>query len=146
MRVIICLLPVDDITARIRCLTQDLRAIEGQLRRVTFSNPTPEQMRIVDELLSAGLLLEFKSSVDHIRQFLWAYIEGAASSGHDLTTAIQGLRLQRVTEMLRVLREDMDDPSLAAVPGSRSFFEEINTIAHKTMDLAQDSQHDSKKQ
>ena len=127
---------MEDVTVRIRRITDDLRAIELELRHATFTNATPEQMRVVDELLGASLLADFKTAVDHMRQYLWAYIEAAAANGRDLTTAIQGLRLQRVTEMLRVLREDMDDPSLAAVPGSRSFFEEINAIADKTMDLA----------
>ena len=121
---------------RIKRITEDLRVIERELRHATFTNATPEQMRMVDELLGASLLADFKTAVDHMRQYLWAYIEAAAANGRDLTTAIQGLRLQRVTEMLRVLREDMDDPSIAAVPGSRSFFEEINAIADKTMDIA----------
>jgi|SRR5579859_5751907 len=131
---------MEDVSTRIKRITDDLRAIELELRHVTFANPTPEQMRVVDELLGASLLADFKTAVDHMRQYLWAYIEAAAANGRDLTTAIQGLRLQRVTEMLRVLREDMDDPSLAAVPGSRSFFEEINAIADKTMDLAMNPQ------
>ncbi len=127
---------MDDINIRIRRITEDLKAVQAELHKITFFDATPEQMAIVDELLGAGLLGDFKNAVDQIRQYLWAYVEASAASGRDLTTAIQGLRLQRVTEMLRVLREDMDDPSLAAVPGSRSFFEEISAIADKTVEVA----------
>ena len=127
---------MDDTSTRIRRITEDLKAIQVELHKITFFDATPEQMAIVDDLLGAGLLADLKDAVDQIRQYLWAYVEASANSGRDLTTAIQGLRLQRVTEMLRVLREDMNDPSLIAVPGSRSFFEEISAIADKTVEVA----------
>ena len=43
------------------------------------------------------------------------------------------LRMERATEMLRVLRERLDGPGMRQVPGAISFFEEIQRIADSAM-------------
>lgn len=125
---------MDDITKRIERVTGDLRAIQQELDAPAGKPASPQQSELVDQLVGGDLLKDLKSAVDQMRHFLWAYIDATSREGDtDLRAAIQAYRMQRVTEMLKMLRE-VDEPPLAAIPESRSFFEEINAIAHATIE------------
>ena len=95
--------------------------------------------KVLDELVDGDLLNDLKSAVDNVRHFLWAYIEATTQNPEDLKQAIQGYRMQRVTEMLRVLREH-ESPDMHKIPEAHSFFEEINSIAHKTVERYKDKE------
>ena len=122
---------LDEITKRIAHVTDELRIIHSQLEAAT-RNAADRQI-VVDRLLAGELLNDLKSAVDNMRHVLWSYIEATAQGPEELKNAIQGYRMQRVTEMLRVLRE-AETEELNAVPHAHSFFEEINHIAHATVD------------
>jgi hypothetical protein len=122
---------LDDITKRIEHVTDELRIIHSRLDEAT-RNAADRQI-MIDKLLAGELLNDLKSAVDNMRHFLWSYIEATAQGPDELKNAIQGYRMQRVTEMLRVLRES-EAQELSAVPQAHSFFEEINHIAHATVD------------
>ena len=123
--------PLDEITERIARVTDELRIIQTQLD--TAARNATEQQAVVDKLIAGDLLNDLKSAVDNMRHFLWAYIEATAEGPEELKNAIQGYRMQRVTEMLRLLRAS-ETEELKAVPFAHSFFEEINSIAHATVD------------
>lgn len=127
---------MDDITKRIRRVTEDLRAIQEELGWAAIEDPTEgEQARLLDELLEKDLINDFKSAVDHMRHFLWSYIEAVSKKqGKDVDYALQAYRMQRVTEMLRILRERVELPQLMNVPEAHSFFEEIQAIANTAVD------------
>ena len=77
------------------------------------------------------LLNSFKTSVDHMRHVLWAYIEAMTTTG-DVDRTLQQYRLQRATEMLRQLREH--GPLHPETPQASSFLREIQAIADGALD------------
>jgi hypothetical protein len=128
---------MSDITTRVKRVTEDLAVLQRELDAA--SHPGPERSAVVDELVAGDLLNDLKNAVDNVRHFLWAYIEATTQNPEDLKTAMQGYRMQRVTEMLRVMRSD--EPELAKTKGAHSFFEEINTIAHAAVDRYEEKDH-----
>ncbi len=96
-----------DLSNRISRLTHELRALRLHLQWDTFQNSTPKDKdKIVDQVVSTGLVADLKTVVDEMNQFLWSYIDSAArNSGPDVDYALQSARLNEVTEMLRLLRQ-----------------------------------------
>jgi hypothetical protein len=122
---------------RIAHVTEELRIIQRQLDEATRKVAARQEM--VDSLVAGDLLNDLKLAVDNMRQFLWSYIEATAQGPEEMKSAIQGYRMQRVTEMLRVLRES-DDEELHKTKYAHSFFEEINSIAHEAVDRYQEAE------
>ncbi len=117
-------------------VTKDLRAIQEELGSAALSS-TPDQQRqqVMDELLNLELVQDFKTAVDHMRHLLWSYVESQASrSPQEFANAIQAVRMQRVTEMLRVLKPSVEEANISGMPGAQSFFDEIQAIANQTVD------------
>jgi hypothetical protein len=115
-------------------VTDDLRVIQEELQRLASESGDHEQhSKIVDQLLDMEMISEFKLAVDNVRQYLWAYIELTTQrSGGNVDYTLQSFRLQRITEMLKVLREHGDE--LPNLPEARTFFEEITKITNTTVD------------
>jgi hypothetical protein len=89
----------------------------------------------MEEMVNAELISEFKTSVDHMRHLLWSYIEASSSKGRlNVSDTLQSVRMQRVTEMLRILQPTVDSTKGTSSPEAKSFFEVINTIANSAMD------------
>ena len=107
-----------------------------------IATPTAQRQAVVDELVEADLLDDLKNAVDNVRHFLWSYIEATTADPADLRSAMQGYRMQRVTEMLRMLKEE---PQLTQSQQAHSFFEEINNIAHATVDRYKEDDDPRKK-
>ena len=73
-----------------------------------------EKLRLLDGAQSTRLVTEFKIAVDGMRRFLWAYIEAADRyRGAGMNYALQTARLQRATEMLHSLHEELPDGARA---------------------------------
>jgi hypothetical protein len=125
-------LTLSDVTERVRRLTGEIRVLQEQLDRAARQG-SGERSKMVDELVDGDLMNDLKNVVDNMRHFLWSYIEATTQNPDDLKSAMQGYRMQRVTEMLRILRES-DVPELTKTKYAHSFFEEINNIAHATVD------------
>ena len=127
---------MDDIGLRIRRMTEDLRVIQEELDRAAALDPRhPERSRLLDELVTLELLAEFRSAIDHMRTFLWAYVEAATKkSGGSVDATLQMVRVQRATEMLRMLRRQLEAPNSIPVPETRSLLAEISAIAHTAYD------------
>ncbi|MGH9650816.1 MAG: hypothetical protein ACRD3A_07720 [Terriglobales bacterium] len=127
---------VEEVSQRIRRVTEDLRAIQEELNRAAALDPErPERSRLLDELVTLDLLADFRSAIDHLRTFLWAYVEAATrKSGGSVDSTLQEVRIQRATEMLRMLREQLSAPNSTPVPEVRSLFEEISALAHTAYD------------
>lgn len=128
--------PVDDITRRIQRVTDDLRAIQEELGKAAVGDPALEEPgRLLDELLEEGLINDFKRSVDHMRSFLWSYIDAVCrKEGRNVDFTLQAFRMQRVTEMLRIMRERVELPQIMKLPEAHSFFEEIQATADSALD------------
>jgi hypothetical protein len=96
-----------DLSNQIDRLTGELRALRLQLQWSTFKRSShKDQDTILDTLLNEGLVEHLRSVVDQFSQFLWCYIEAAASNTDpEVDFALQSKRLDQVTEMLRLLRQ-----------------------------------------
>jgi len=117
-------------------MTEDLRAIQEELDWASTRETTrAENGKLLDELLNTEIVIELKAALDHLRGFLWSYIQAASGkSGSDVNDALQSLRMQRATEMLRVLRHKFEQANLAESPEARGLFEEIHLMANSMMD------------
>jgi len=124
------------VSERIRRVTEDLRVVQEELNRAAALDPQhPERFRMLDELVTLDLLADFRSAIDHMRMFLWAYVEAATKrSGGGMDATLQTARVQRATEMLRMLRQQLAAPDSVPVPEARSLFAEISALAHTAYD------------
>lgn len=120
---------MDDICARIRRITSDLNSLEMELEWSKIENASAEeQSRLLDEILSMELVGEFKAAVDKMRHLLWCYIESVSRTGrYSVDYGLQTHRLQRVTEMLQLLRSG-GTPELASLPAAKPFFEQVSAV------------------
>jgi hypothetical protein len=127
---------MSELTARIRRVTEDLKAIQEQLSSAARHDaPAAERDAAMDEMLNVELINEFKTSVDHMRHMLWSYIEASSSKGKlPVSSALQSVRMQRVTEMLKILQPSVDNAQNASSPEAKSFFEVIHNIANSAVD------------
>ena len=127
---------VEEVSQRIRRMTEDLRAIQEELNQTAALDPEhPDRSRLLNELVTLELLADFRSAIDHMRTFLWAYVEAATrKSGASVDSTLQVARIQRATEMLRMLRQQFTAPNSVPVPEVRTLFEEISTLAHTAYD------------
>ena len=128
-------MPPSDINSRIRRITEDLRALQEELHRLSVSpRDRGQHEQLLDELLTPAVIHDFKAAIDHMRHFLWTYVESAtAAPGDERELRMYTLRMERATEMLRILRQRLDAPGMRRVPGATSFFEEIQRIADAAM-------------
>jgi hypothetical protein len=128
---------MSELTTRIRRITEDLQAVQQQLSSAARPDaPSSERDAVMQEMINVEMINEFKTSVDHMRHLLWSYIEASSSKGSlTVSDTLQSVRMQRVTEMLKILQPTVDGAKTS--PEARSFFEVINTIANSAMDLHQ---------
>ena len=127
---------MEELKSRIQRVTSDLRFIQDRLYEVSRSSaPNKSRDAVLETMLQGNLLYDFKSAVDHMRHILWSYIEAQTKlRGADLQGTLQQVRLQRVTEMLRVLAPAMEESDSRNNPEARGFFDVIQQIANTTMD------------
>ncbi|HLJ86574.1 MAG TPA: hypothetical protein VKZ53_07105 [Candidatus Angelobacter sp.] len=121
----------DQLELRIRRITEDLKAVQAGLSQLgNESCMEQEKHRLIETLLGPSMLIDLKAAVDNMRQFLWDYLEAAAqASGEHADYAFQAYRLQRVTQMLRCLRQQNGNAENSHLPEDHSLFEEIQIIA-----------------
>jgi len=117
-------------------VTADLKFIQERLLELsTVHGENVERDAVVESMLEENLLNDFKAAVDHMRHLLWSYVEAETRKrGGDLRATMQQLRIQRVTEMLRVLAPSVEEAKVNHQSEARSFFEVIQQIADSTMD------------
>lgn len=101
---------MDDVNRRIEHVTEELRQLEQELMWSAVDDADSEKLRLLDGAGSTRLVTEFKLAVDGMRRFLWAYIEAADRyRGAAMNYALQTARLQRATEMLHSLHEELPE-------------------------------------
>ena len=115
-----------EMRVRVRRITEDLNALLKELSTSQGVNVG----ELIEEILTVEVMQDFKASVDAMRHLLWVYIEAAsrASDGsHDINLAVQSLRLQRATEMLKGLREG-GVPISTQYPEGRTFVAQVQAV------------------
>jgi hypothetical protein len=98
---------MEDLSNCITRVTQELRTLQEQFQCAGFQSSDPSiQNRVLNDLLNIGLIQDLKSAVDHMRHFLWSYIDSAAANYSrygQVDQALQSHHLTQVTEMLHLL-------------------------------------------
>lgn len=96
------------VSERIELITEELRALQAQLKWSTFQKASrDDKTKILDGLLNRGLVEDLKTAVDNLSAFLWCYINSVAAA-HSIMESdceAQSKRLGQITEMLRTLRQ-----------------------------------------
>jgi hypothetical protein len=127
---------MSDLTSRIQRVTDDLHAVQDVLNAAARPDaPAAQRDAVMEELINLRVLDTFKAAVDNMRHLLWSYIEASnAKNAHGVSQTLQKVRMQRVTEMLRILQPNMEESKIAASPESKSFFDVIQKIASSGAD------------
>lgn len=126
---------MSDLASRIRRVTEDLQAIQSELNDAARKGQHRQRELVMSQMADLDLLQDFKAAVDHMRHLLWSYIEATSSRNRtDVTKTLQSVRMQRVTEMLRILKPSIAESKITRTPEAVSFLEAIQSIAHETMD------------
>lgn len=109
-------------------VTQELRSLQELLQFSAFECSDPHaQNRILSDLVDIGLIHSLKGVVDHMRQFLWSYIDFATARpwpSNETDLAKQSARLDQVTEMLSILHHSSPIAGRSSVNNS-SFVERV---------------------
>lgn len=93
------------ILRRVQAVTDELSALESELLRA--SREPRMRDSLLDDQSGIRLVGRLKVSVDNMRRFLWNYIEACSELTHkSFDYALQSARLDRVTELLQVLKDD----------------------------------------
>lgn len=129
---------MSDVMLRIQRVTDDLRAIELELSRISVRGAQDRALSDVLEVLDMEVIKGLKAAVDNMRQLLWSYIEALSDSEtSDPELSIHTLRLERATEMLRILEGPLQStamPTLLHTPEGHNFFSEVGRIASLTVE------------
>ena len=126
----------ESLADRVRRVTEDLRQFHQELERtVEHSAEDAEHARKLDELLDQGLMDDFRAAVDHLRHLIWAYLQASSEqSGEGVNRMLQVSRMRRVTEMMRLLRDQLTLPEVRASPEARTLLEELSSATQSTVD------------
>ena len=127
---------MSELTERIRRVTEDLQVIQSTLSDAAAPGaPAEARERIMQELLDMSMIAELKAAVDHMRHLLWSYIEASSNKNpHMVTRTLQAVRMQRVTEMLKILQPGVQEARESATPEAQGFFDAIQKIAASAVD------------
>jgi hypothetical protein len=111
-------------------LTEHLRFLEGKLTSPR-TRLSAGQCYLDGEPVSREMLNEFKAALDHARHSVWALLEALAGyAGHTVQEALQEYRMQRASELLQVLRQQVEAPAAHMdTAAARSFLDEVQIVA-----------------
>ena len=118
---------MDNFNERIRRITEELWDLHEELGS---SQPGTPARTVERPVLSV-----FKAAVDHMRLVVWALIQGSRQTAEGSSEQLlNGVRAERVTEMLKALRSDLEGGRLAQSPAGRTMLAEISEISNRTYD------------
>jgi hypothetical protein len=99
-----------DVAQRIARLTSELNQLQEELKATS-----PGVWRMDAGRTPHPALLELRQAIDHMRLFLWAYLQAVRVQG-DVQAELNRARAERATDMLRELRSLLSDPTHAPIP------------------------------
>src|SRR5205807_7253683 len=113
-----------ELTKQIQSVNDEIKALRTELYWIALEEQTgSKQEQFVD--LDLHLIMDFKRTVDNMRDLLWKYLEVAAKvEPQRVQEAADAHRVRRVTELLQLLRERLGH---YANGQPMSFIEKINT-------------------
>jgi hypothetical protein len=125
---------MSELSTLIRRVTEDLHNIQNELGAA--ARPAADKHfreEVMQQMVDANLVDEFKSAVDHMRLMLWSYIEASSKKNKDVGETLQAVRMQRVTEMLKVLQPTVEEAKVKT-PEMETFFDMIHQMANTALD------------
>ena len=109
---------------KIQRATRDLRRLQQEIQ-----SPLPAAGPRLAELDTAALI-EFKAVIDYVRQLVWTYIQAdSLKHGINVDEEVRSLRLQRVTEMLQTIQQEVKVRQLVPNSATVSFLNAVQEIA-----------------
>jgi len=125
---------------KIQSATRDLRQLQQEIQ-----SPLPAAGPRLAELETAALI-EFKAVIDYVRQLLWTYIQAdSLKHGINVDEEVRSLRLQRVTEMLQTIQQEVKVRQLVPNPATASFLNAVQEIADAAFQKHSTSGQDEEK-
>jgi len=125
---------------KIQSATRDLRQLQQEIQ-----SPLPAAGPRLAELETAALI-EFKAVIDYVRQLLWTYIQAdSLKHGINVDEEVRSLRLQRVTEMLQTIQQEVKVRQLVPNPATASFLNAVQDIADAAFQKHSTSGQDEEK-
>lgn len=125
---------------KIQSATRELRQLQEEIQ-TPLSAAGP---RLAE--LDTAALKEFKAVIDYVRQLLWTYIQADnLKRGRNVDEEVLSLRLQRVTEMLHTIQEEVKNRQLTPNPATVSFLNAVQEIADAAVQRHQISDQDEEK-
>lgn len=125
---------------RIHSATRDLRQLQQEIQ-----SPLPAAGPRLAEINNADLK-EFKAVVDYVRQLLWTYIQAdSLKHGQNVDEEVRSLRLQRVTEMLHAIQQEVKVRQLTPNSATVSFLNAVQEIADAAFQRHKASDHEEEK-
>src|SRR5262245_52796549 len=125
---------MSELKALIHRATEDLLNIQNTLNEAAQPDTAGEYREHIMEELANVNMDELKAAVDHMRHVLWSYVEVSAGEGTNVAQALQDIRMQRTTEMLRMLSPRVQDATQVRTPETATIFELIHQIADSAVD------------
>jgi len=124
----------------IQSATRELRQLQHEIQ-----SPLPAAGPRLAEL-DVAALKEFKAVIDYVRQLLWTYIQADnLKRGRSVDEEVLSLRLQRVTEMLYTIQEEVKSRQLAPNSATVSFLNAVQEIADAAFQRHQISDRDEER-
>ncbi len=114
-------------------LTEEIRSLTTALHRLTDHLESKATNSKFDDELASTLTLklveDIKDALDHARHMVWPYVIALQQgSPENVDFALQQYRMQRVREMLKVIRED--EENLRSDAKTRLFLAEMNRMTN----------------
>lgn len=113
---------MSNLPEKIQSATQELRRLQKDIQ----TSITAPKLAEID----SDAVREFKEVIDYVRQFLWNYIQAdTVQSGQSVDDEVRSLRLQRVTEMLQAIQQEVKVRKLTPTPATVTFLNAVHDIA-----------------
>ena len=113
---------MSNLPEKIQAATQELRQLQEEIQT------SPAEPKLAE--INTEALREFKAVIDYVRQLLWNYVQAdTAQSGHSVDEQVRSLRLQRVTEMLHAIQQEVKVRQLKPNPATVTFLNAVQEIA-----------------
>ena len=115
---------MNDLPNKIHSVTESLRNLQQEFQVAS------SQAQLGQVKLDSAELKQFKDAIDYMRQLLWTYLQADSQKhGQNLDEEVRSLRLQRVTEMLHSIQQEVKLRQLAPTPETVSFLNAVHEIA-----------------
>lgn len=113
---------MSNLPEKIQSATQELRRLQKDIQ----TSITAPKLAEID----SDAVREFKAAIDYVRQLLWNQIQAdTAQSGQSVDEEVRSLRLQRVTEMLQAIQQEVKVRKLTPTPATVTFLNAVHDIA-----------------